>query len=49
MAEKSLSVSEARKQFSRLVDGVSRERTALTIIQRGKERAALIETEGSKR
>lgn len=42
MAAKSLSVSEARKQFSRLVDGVSRGRTALTITQHGKGRAALI-------
>jgi prevent-host-death family protein len=42
MAAKSLSVSEARKQFSRLVDGVSRGRAALTITQHGKERAALI-------
>ena len=42
MAAKNLSVSEARKQFSRLVDGVSRGRTALTITQHGKGRAALI-------
>ena len=42
MAAKNLSVSEARKQFSRLVDGVSQGRTALTITQHGKGRAALI-------
>ncbi len=42
MAAKNLSVSEARKQFSRLVEGVSRGRTALTITQHGKGRAALI-------
>ena len=42
MADKSLSVSEARKQFSRLVDGVSRGRAALTITHHGKGRAALI-------
>lgn len=42
MAAKHLSVSDARKQFSRLVDGVSRGRTALTITQHGKGRAALI-------
>jgi prevent-host-death family protein len=42
VAAKNLSVSEARKQFSRLVDGVSRGRTALTITQHGKGRAALI-------
>lgn len=42
MAAKSLSVSEARKQFSRLVDGVSRGRAALTITQHGKGRAVLI-------
>jgi prevent-host-death family protein len=42
MAAKSLSVSEARKQFSRLVDGVSRGRAGLTITQHGKGRAALI-------
>jgi prevent-host-death family protein len=39
---KNLSVSEARKQFGRLVDGVSRGRMALTITQHGKGRAALI-------
>ena len=42
MAEKSLSVSEARKRFSRLVDGVSRGRSPVTITQHGRERAALI-------
>jgi prevent-host-death family protein len=42
VAEKSLSVSEARKQFGRLVDGVGRGRMALTITQHGKGRAALI-------
>lgn len=42
MAGKSLSVSEARKQFSRLVYGVSRGRAALTITQHGKGRATLI-------
>jgi prevent-host-death family protein len=42
MAGKSLSVSEARKQFSRLVEGMSRGREALTITQHGKGRAALV-------
>jgi prevent-host-death family protein len=42
MAAKTLTVSEARKQFSRLVDGVSRRRTAIAITQHGKRRAALI-------
>ncbi len=42
MAEKSLSVSEARKRFSRLVEGVSRGGSPVTITQHGRERAALI-------
>jgi prevent-host-death family protein len=42
MSDKSFSVSEARKQFSRLVDGVSRGRAALRITQHGKARAALV-------
>src|SRR5262249_17797855 len=42
MAVKSLSVSEARKQFSRLVAGVSRGQAALRITQHGKARAALV-------
>ena len=42
MADKSFSVSEARKRFSRLVEGVSRGRAALTITQHGKTRAALV-------
>ncbi len=42
MAEKALSISEARKQFSHLVDGVSRGSPPVTITQHGKERAALI-------
>src|SRR5262250_964489 len=42
MAAKSLSVSEARKQFSRLVAGVSRGQAALRITQHGKARAALV-------
>jgi prevent-host-death family protein len=42
MAEKSLSVSEARKRFGRLVEGVSRGRSPITITQHGRERAALI-------
>jgi prevent-host-death family protein len=42
MAAKSLSVSEARKQFSRLIDGVSRGQAALRITQHGKARAALV-------
>jgi prevent-host-death family protein len=42
MGDKRLSVSEARKQFSRLVDGVSRGRAALRITQHGKARAALV-------
>lgn len=42
MAEKSLSVSEARKRFSRLVEGISRGGSPVTITQHGRERAALI-------
>jgi len=42
MTHKKLSVSEARRQFSRLVGGVSRRRTCVAITQHGKEQAALI-------
>lgn len=42
MAEKSLSVSEAKKRFSRLVEGVIRGVSPVTITQHGRERAALI-------
>lgn len=39
---KKLNVSEARRQFSRLIGGVSKRRTSVTITQHGKEQAALI-------
>lgn len=42
MPEKSFSVSEARKRFSRLVEGVGRGGSPVTITQHGRERAALI-------
>lgn len=42
MTEKSLSVSEARRQLSRLVAGASRGGSAVTITQHGREQAALI-------
>lgn len=42
MAEKTLSVSEARKRFSRLVEGVGRGGSPVTITQHGRERAAII-------
>ena len=42
MAQKSVSISEARRQFSRLVSGVSRRGSVVTITQHGRERAALI-------
>jgi len=40
--QKKLNVSEARRQFSRLVGGVSKRRTSVAITQHGKEQAALI-------
>ncbi len=40
--QKRLNVSEARRQFSRLVGGVSKRRTSVAITQHGKEQAALI-------
>ena len=42
MTHKKLNVSEARRQFSRLVGGVSKGRTCVAITQHGKEQAALI-------
>ena len=42
MVQKKLNVSEARKQFSRLVGGVSKRKMSVAITQHGKERAALI-------
>jgi len=45
VAEKRLSVSEARKQFSRLIAGVSRGGSRVMITQHGKERATLIGTQ----
>ena len=42
MAQKTVSVSEARRQFSRLIRRVSKRRTAVTITQHGKEQATLI-------
>ena len=42
MAENTLSVSEARKQFSRLVEGVGRGGSPVTITQHGRERAVII-------
>lgn len=42
MTHKKLNVSEARRQFSRLIGGVSRRRTCVAITQHGKEQAALI-------
>jgi prevent-host-death family protein len=39
---KSLGVSEARRQFSRLVTRVSREGVTVTITHHGREQAALI-------
>jgi prevent-host-death family protein len=40
--QKKLNVSEARKQFSRLVGGVGKRQISVAITQHGKERAALI-------
>jgi len=45
VAEKRLSVSEARKQFSRLIAGVSRGGSRVMITQHGRERATLIGTQ----
>jgi len=42
MIPKKLNVSEARRQFTRLVGGVSKHRTCIAITQHGKEQAALI-------
>jgi prevent-host-death family protein len=42
VVEKRLSISEARKRFSRLVAGVSRGGSTVTITQHGRGRAALI-------
>ena len=42
MTPKKLNVSEARRQFTRLVGGVSKRRTCIAITQHGKEQAALI-------
>ena len=42
MTPKKLNVSEARRQFSRLVGGVSKRGTCIAITQHGKEQAALI-------
>lgn len=42
MTLKKVSVSEARRQFSRLLGGVSRRRTCVAITQHGKEQAVLI-------
>ena len=42
MTPKKLNVSEARRQFTRLVGGVSKGRTCIAITQHGKEQAALI-------
>ncbi len=42
MLSRKLNVSEARRQFSRLIGGVSKPRGGVAITQHGKERAALI-------
>ena len=42
MAENTLSVSEARKRLSRLIEGVGRGGSPVTITQHGREQAALI-------
>ncbi len=42
MSTQHLSVSEARRQLSRLLTGVSRTGLTVTITQHGKERAALM-------
>lgn len=42
MATQRLSVSETRRQLSRLLSGASRTGLTVTITQHGKERAALI-------
>ena len=42
MMEKTLSVSEARKRFSRRVEGVARGGSPLTITQHGRQQAAII-------
>ena len=42
MAAKNLSISEARRQLSRLVAGVSRGGATITISQHGKEQATLL-------
>lgn len=42
MTERKLNVSEARRQFGRLVAGVSRRRLCVAITQHGKDQAALI-------
>lgn len=42
MASQRLSISEARRQLSRLVSGVGRTGRAVTITQHGREQAALI-------
>jgi prevent-host-death family protein len=40
--QKKVNLSEARKQFSRLVGGVSKRKISVAITQHGQERAALI-------
>jgi len=42
MTRKRLNVSEARRQFSRLIGGVNKRRSCVAITQHGKEQAALI-------
>jgi prevent-host-death family protein len=42
MTHKKLNVSEARRQFSSLIGGVSKRRTCIAITQHSKEQAALI-------
>lgn len=42
MGRITVSVSEARRQFSALIGRVSRRRTSVAITQHGKEKAALI-------
>lgn len=42
MSTQRFSVSEARRQLSRLLSGVSRTGLTVTITQHGKERAALV-------
>ncbi|SRR5258705_8027562 len=42
MTHKKLNVSEARRQFSRLIGAASKRRTCVAITQHGKEQAALI-------